>query len=144
MAAKGQVIVARKGEAPGRVRLRPNRGFQRNLAYDAIPYGLVGRPPDRGIHGDHDKKQDDAGSPGSDGASPYLPNRARSRARSRNRSPIAADETRPKKMTHNEPANPPTPQHADPPIRSPPLPLPYRSVSTRIWTMKTRRIITNG
>jgi hypothetical protein len=54
----------------GRVRLRPNRGFPRRRAHDVTPYG-IGRPIDPTIQGVHVTRQDDAGSPGSGGASPY-------------------------------------------------------------------------
>jgi hypothetical protein len=40
---------AQEGEAPGRVRLRPNRGLTRCRAYDVTPY-RIDPPVDRGIH----------------------------------------------------------------------------------------------
>jgi hypothetical protein len=44
------------GPGAGRVRLRPNRGFPRDLARDVTPYG-VGRPIDRVIRGRLRSKQ---------------------------------------------------------------------------------------
>jgi hypothetical protein len=73
--------------------------------------------------GVHVPSEGDTGSPGSDGASPYLFNRARYRSRSRNRFAILAGENETEKRRH-APRRPAS--LADPPIRFPQRPTPTR------------------
>ena len=54
----------------GRAKLRLSRGLPCYLIYDVTLY-TIGRPIEAGTHGGHFARQDDAQSPGSDGASPY-------------------------------------------------------------------------
>jgi hypothetical protein len=56
----------------GRAKLRLSRGFPRYLAYDVIPYRMVDQST-KEFMGGHPARQDDPESPGSGGASPYLP-----------------------------------------------------------------------
>ena len=55
--------MTRGSPGAGRAKLRLSRGFPCCPAYDVTPYG-IGRPIDKGIHGGHAARQDDAGSPG--------------------------------------------------------------------------------
>ncbi len=56
----------------GRAKLRLSRGLSCDLAYDVTPTELsISGPRNSGIYGGHIARQDNAQSPGSDGASPY-------------------------------------------------------------------------